>query len=95
MGYFQVIFVPKWMKQTLLWLNLQKHGTGNGLSNFKDTFAESLQLQILVLHQSKVFFKAGPSRLYDGSAKFKEIVPDMLDPNQNVQGTCNFKLRFT
>ena len=53
MGYFQVIFVPNWMKQTLLWLNLQKDGTGDGLSNIKDTFAESLQLQILVL-QSKV-----------------------------------------
>ena len=42
------------MKQTLIWLNLQKDGIGNGLSNIKNTFAEGLQLQISVLYQSKV-----------------------------------------
>ena len=42
----QVIFVPNWMKQTLIWFSLQKGGTGNGLSNINDTVAESLQLQI-------------------------------------------------
>ena len=40
------------MKQTLMWFNLQRDGAGNGLSNIKDTFAESLKLQISVLHQS-------------------------------------------
>ena len=40
------------MKQTLVWFNLQRSGTGNGLPNIKDTFAESLQLQMSVLHQS-------------------------------------------
>ena len=39
---FQVIFVLIWMKQMLIWFNLQRDGTGNGLSNTKDTFAESL-----------------------------------------------------
>ena len=34
------------MKQTLIWFNLQRDGTGHGLSNTKDTFAESFQLQI-------------------------------------------------
>ena len=29
----QVIFVLIWMKQTLTWFNLQRDGTGNGLSN--------------------------------------------------------------
>ena len=41
----QVIFVLIWMKQTLIWFNLQRHGTRNGLSNTKDTFAEILHLQ--------------------------------------------------
>ena len=30
---------------------LQKDGTRNGLSNIKESFAESLQLQMSVLHQ--------------------------------------------
>ena len=29
------------MKETLILFNLQKHGTGNGFSNIKDTFAQS------------------------------------------------------
>ena len=29
----------------LIWSNLERDGTGNGFSNIKDTFAESLQLQ--------------------------------------------------
>ena len=41
-----------WMKKALLWFNLQRAGTENGLSNIRDTFAESLQLQMSVLHQS-------------------------------------------
>ena len=49
------------MKQTLIWFNLQRDGTGNGLFNINDTFAESLQLQISVLHQSMWIFKAGLS----------------------------------
>ena len=46
-------------------------------------------------YQSKVGLKAGLSSSYDGWAKCEEIVPDMLDPNQNVQKTCNSKLKFT
>ena len=61
----QVIFVLIWMKQTLIWFNLQRDGTGNELSNAKDTFAESFQLQISVLHQSLCIFKAGLSSSYD------------------------------
>ena len=57
----QVIYVLIWMKQTLTRLDLQRDGTGNGLSNIKDTFAESLQLQMSVLHQSMCIFKAGLS----------------------------------
>ena len=44
-------FVLIWMKQTLMWFNLQRDGIRNGLFNIKETFAESLQLQMSVLHQ--------------------------------------------
>ena len=40
------------MKQTLIWFNLQRHGTGNGLSNVN-------------LHQSLRILKAGLSSSYD------------------------------
>ena len=40
------------MKQTLIWFNFQRNGTGTGLPNIKDTFAEGLQLQMSVLPQS-------------------------------------------
>ena len=88
-------FLLIWMKQTLIWFNLQRDGTENGLSNIKDTFAESLQLQMSVLHQSMCIFKAGLSSSYDCWAKYKEKVPDVSDPNQNVETTCNSKLKFT
>ena len=71
------------MKQTMIWFNLQKDGTGNGLSNIKDTFAESLQLQRSVLHQNMCIFKPGLSSLCE--KKEKEKVPDVSDPNQNVE----------
>ena len=83
------------MKQALIWLNLQGDGTGNGLSNIKDTFAESLQLQMSVLHQSMCIIKTGLSSLYYGWAKYKEKVPDVSDHNQNVETTYNSKLKFT
>ena len=54
----QVIFVLIWMKQTLIWFNLQRDGTRNGLSNIKETFAESLQLQMSVLHQRMSIFQS-------------------------------------
>ena len=78
-----------------MWFNLQRDGTGNGLFNIKDIFAESLQLQMPVLHQSMCIFKAGLSCLCDCWAKYKEKVPDVSDPNQNVETTCNSKLKFT
>ena len=54
----QVIFMLIWMKQMLIWFSLQRDGTGNGLSNIKDTFAESLQLQMSVLYQSMSIFQS-------------------------------------
>ena len=76
-------------------VQFQRGGAGNGSSNIKDTFAESLQLQMSVLHQSMCIFKAGLSSSYDCWAKYKEKVPDVSDPNQNVETTCNSKLKFT
>ena len=86
------------MKQTLIWFNLQRDGTRNGLSNIKDTFAESLQLQMPVLHQSMSIFQSSrlASQVHsDRWTKCKEKVPDVSDPNQNAETTCNSKLKFT
>ena len=65
------------------------------LSNINDTFAESLQLQMSVRHCSMCIFKASLSCSYDCWAKYKEKVPDVSDPNQNVETTCNSKLKLT
>ena len=46
------------MKQTLIWFNLQRDGTRNGLSNIMETFGESLQLQMSVLHQRISIFQS-------------------------------------
>ena len=50
-------FVRIWMKQKLIWFNLQIDGTRNGLSNIKETFAGNLQLQMSVLRQSISIFQ--------------------------------------
>ena len=65
------------MKETLIWFNLQRDGTENGLPNIKYTFAESLQLRMSVLHHSICIFKPGLSSSYDGWAKYKGKVPDV------------------
>ena len=46
------------MKQTLIWFNLQRDGTRNGLSNINETFVEGLQLQMSVLHQRMSIFQS-------------------------------------
>ena len=75
------------MKQTLIWFNLQRDRTGNGSSNIKDTFAESVHLQTSVLHLKYEYVqRAGLSSSYDdGQAKYKEKAPDVLDPNQMLK----------
>ena len=52
--------VENLMEQKLIWFNLQRDETGNGLSNFKDTFAECFLLQISVLHQCMCILEADP-----------------------------------
>ena len=91
----QVIFVLIWMKQTMMWFNFQRDGNVYGLSNTNDTFPESLQLHISVLHQTMCIFKASLSTSYDGQAKYKEKVPDALYPDRNGETTCHSKLKFT
>ena len=93
--YLQVIFMLFWIKQVLTCFKLQRNRTGNGLSNIKDTFAESLQLQTSVLHQSMYILKAGHSSLNDGWVKYKKKYLMCQDSNQNVERTCNSKLMFT
>ena len=75
-----------------IWFNIQRDGTGNRLSNIKDTFAESLLLQISFLHQSMFIFKTGLSSSHDCWKKYKEKVPDVSDPNQNVEKVCISRL---
>ena len=81
----------------LIRFNLQRDGTRNRLSNIKETIAESLQLQMLVSPTSEhlPFLKAGLSSSSDGWGNCKEKVPDVSGPNQNVETTCNSKLKFT
>ena len=80
------------MKQTLIWFNLQRDGTGNVLSNIKDVAATNVSSATKYEHLP--VFKAGLSSSYDGWAKCKEKVPDVSDPNQNIGTTCNSKLKF-
>ena len=43
----------------------------------------------------RAFSKAGLSSSCDGWAKCKEKVPDVSDPNQSVETSCNSKLKFS
>ena len=78
----------------LVCFNLKRNGTGNGLSNTEDTFANGFQVQISAFHQIMFKFKAGLPSLIDGWAKYQEKVTDMSDSNQNIKTTCNSKLKF-
>ena len=55
---FACDFVLIWIKQTLIWFNLQRDRTRDGLSSIKETFAETLQLQMSVLHQRMRIFQS-------------------------------------
>ena len=90
-----MIFVLIWIKETLIWVSLQRDVTGNGFPDVKDTFAENFQLQRSVLHQSMRIFTGGLPSSNDGWAKYKEKVPYVSDPNENVETPCNSKFKFT
>ena len=87
------------MKQTLIWFNLQRDGTRNGLPNIKETFSESLQLQMSVLHQRMKIFQSSmlvaQVHMTTRQNVAKEKVPDVSDPNQNVETRSDSKLKIT
>ena len=58
-------------------------------------FSEIFQLQISVLHQIMCIFKADLSGLSDDCTKYKATVPDVSNPNQNIERACISKLKFT
>ena len=88
-----------WLKQTLIWFNLQRDGRKNGLPNIKETFSESLKLQMSVLHQRMNIFQSSmlvsQVHMTAGKNVAKEKVPDVSDPNQNVETRRDSKLKFT
>ena len=71
----------------LIWFNLQTDGTRNELSNIKETFAPT--------YEYFPVFNPSLSSSYDCCAKFKEKVPDVSDPNQNVETRSLSKLKFS
>ena len=75
-----------WMKQTLIWFNLQRDGTGDGFFNVKSA-------------PKYAHLQSWPLKfICDSWAKCKEKVPsycNVSEPNQNVETTYNSKLKFT
>ena len=90
-------FALIWMNQRVIWFNLQRDGTVNGLSNVKETFSKDLQLKMSALCTKVWAFPKLVSQVYvmAGQNKCKEKVLDVSDPNQNLETTCNSKLKFT
>ena len=95
MSSFAGDFMLIWRKQRLIWFSLQRDGTRNGLSNIKETFAENLQLKISILCAKVWAFWSLKFIWWLGKIKCKEKIPDVSDPNQNVETTCSSKLKFT
>ena len=100
---FQVILLLIWIKQTLILFKLQRNGNGNELLNIKDSFAKCLQLQMSFhkgMHLQKYTKVCASSRLVsqvshtiaEQNIKEKYLY---VNPNQNVDTTCNSKLNFT
>ena len=46
-----------WMKQRLIWFNLQRDETRNGLPNIKETFVENLLLKMSIICKFKFGLK--------------------------------------
>ena len=78
-------------------MNLQRDRTRNGLSNIKETFAESLQLQMSILHQRMSIYQSSRlvSQVNMMAGQNVKKIPDVSDPNQNLEKRCNSKLKFT
>ena len=77
------------------------------LDNKKTLFLSAESKPCLESAKIMASFKPGASWLFPsavsqvhlhmmaGQNKFKEKLPDVSDPNQNVETTCNSKLKFT
>ena len=85
------------MKQKLIWLNLQRHGTINELPNIKETITEYYSQKFQFSAPKYEHFPRLVSQVHmmAGQNKCKEKVPHVSDPNLNVETTCNSKLKFT
>ena len=76
-----------WMKQTLIWFNLQRDGNRNGLPNIEETFFRKFATTNVIstpTYDHLPVFKAFLSISYNGWAKCKEKVPNVSDFNQTV-----------
>ena len=78
-----------WMKKTQIWFHLQRDGTGNGLSNIKDTATNVSSAP------KDVHLQGWSLKFKRWLGKYEEKIPDVSDPNQVVQATSNYKLKFT
>ena len=85
-----------WIKQRLI-SKIQTNETENGSSDIKDPSAETFQLQMPVLHQSKcILHLKGWSLTFRTRvwAEYKDKVPDVSDSHQNIETSCNFNLEL-
>ena len=79
------------LKQRLVWFNLQRDRTRNGLSNIKETFAESLQLQMSVLHQRMSIFQSSMMAGQNVKKKYLmcqipiKLLKEHATPNSSLQ----------
>ena len=87
-------FVLIWTKQTLIWFNLQRDGTRDGLSNINETFADSLHLQMSVLQKRMSIFQSSQVHMIAGQNVKKKylmchipikILKQEATPNSNLR----------
>ena len=71
---------------------MQKNKTENGFST--ETLQLQMPIQMPVLHQCKCISKAGPLRLRQVWAEYKDKVPDVSDSHRNIGTSCNSKLKL-
>ena len=81
---FVVDFVLIWMKKTLKWFKLQRDGTRNGFSNTKESFAESLPLQLSDLHQRMSIFQ---------SSRPVSLIHMMA--GENIKKKCQIRIKMS
>ena len=81
------------MKQRLIWFNLQRDGTRNGLSNIKETCRKFATINV----SSAPKYEHLPrlvSQVHNMAGQNVKKVPDESDLNLNVETKCNSKLKF-